>query len=328
MPNVKIIFFGTSEFGSVVLGKLVQAGYKPVLVVTTPDKPAGRNLKLISPPVKILAEQYSLPVAQPEKLGLAKFDLQNLAKPSLEPDLFVVASYGEILPREVLDIPKKGTLNVHPSLLPQYRGPSPVHTAILNGDRNTGVTIMLLDEKMDHGPILAQQEFPISNETFPLLRDKLAELGADLLMKTIPAWVAGSIKAVVQDDSKATYTKIFAKEDGKIDWNKSAEEVERQIRAFTPWPGTFTSFKVENQKSNLKILRASVLPQNLAKPSYPQIGLAKFAPGAVFLTPEGKLGIQCGEDALVIEELQLEGKKPMSSKEFLLGHKTIIDSIC
>src|SRR3989338_3685591 len=260
MPNVKIIFFGTSEFGSVVLGKLVQAGYKPFLVVTTQENPAGRNLKLISSPVKILAEQYRLPVAQPEKLGLAKFCKSNLAKPSLEPDLFVVASYGEILPKEVLDIPKKGTLNVHPSLLPKYRGPSPVHTSILNGDKSTGVTIMLLDEKMDHGPILANSKFEILNSkpTFPELRDKLAELGADLLIKTIPQWVEGKIQAIPQDDSRATYTKIFAKEDGKIDWNRPAEEIECQMRAFTPWPGTFTVFKGHN----LKILKVAVFNRN------------------------------------------------------------------
>jgi len=316
MPNVKIIFFGTSEFGSVVLGKLVQAGYKPVLVVTTPDKPAGRNLKLISSPVKILAEQYSLPVAQPEKLGLAKFCKSNLAKPSLEPDLFVVASYGEILPKEVLDIPKKGTLNVHPSLLPKYRGPSPVHTAILNGDKSTGVTIMLLDEKMDHGPILANSKLEILNSkfTFPELRDKLAELGADLLIKTIPEWVAGSIKAAAQDDSKAAYTKIFAKEDGKIDWNEPAEHIERQVRAFAPWPGTWTLW----DKKLLKVLKARVI-------TIP--GEYQHAkPGTIF-SFESQFAIITKEQALLVEEVQLEGKKPMSSKEFLLGHKAIIGAI-
>ncbi|MDP2665000.1 MAG: methionyl-tRNA formyltransferase, partial [bacterium] len=232
---MKYIFFGTSEFGVIVLEKLVQAGYKPVLVVTTPDKPAGRNLELTPPPVKVAAQKYSLEVVQPVKpveLSLFKF----------EPDLFVVASYGEILPREVLDIPKKGTLNVHPSLLPQYRGPSPVHTAILNGDKSTGVTIMLLDEKMDHGPIVANSKFEILNSklTYLELHNKLAELGAELLIKTIPEWVAGSIKAIPQDDSQATYTKIFKKEDGKINWNEPAEHIERQIRALAPWPGTWT----------------------------------------------------------------------------------------
>ena len=327
---MNIVFFGTSEFGATVLEKLVQANTKPVLVVTTPDKPAGRSLKLTPSPVKVAAQKYSLEVAQPVKLGRAKFE-SNLAGPSLIPDLFVVASYGAILPKEVLDVPKKGTLNVHPSLLPTYRGPSPVHTAILNGDKETGVTIMLLDEKMDHGPILAQQEFSIFNfqfskPTFPELRDKLAELGAELLIKTIPQWVEGKIQAIPQDDSRATYTKIFAKEDGKIDWNRPAEEIECQMRAFTPWPGTFTVFKGHN----LKILKVAVfnrnLVQNLVGPSFPKLGPTKFTPGTVFLTEDKKLAIQCGEGALVIEELQLEGKKPMSSKEFLLGHKDIIGS--
>src|SRR3989338_3376445 len=185
----KVVFFGTSEFGVVVLEKLVQAGYRPALVVTTQDKPAGRGLKLTPPPVKVAALELGIPLVQPG--SLSDFRLSVPA-----PDLFVVASYGNILPKDILAIPPKGTLNVHPSLLPKYRGPSPVHTAILNGDHNTGVTIMLLDEKMDHGPVLAQQECPIAQETFPVLRDKLAELGAQLLIETIPGWVEGKIRAI------------------------------------------------------------------------------------------------------------------------------------
>lgn len=306
---MKIIFFGTSEFGVTVLEKLIQAGIKPVLVVTTPDKPAGRSLKLTSSPVSILAEQLKLSLAKFDKPKLTKLSFEQL---SFQPDLFVVASYGEILPKEVLDIPKHGVLNVHPSLLPKYRGPSPVHTAILNGDKNTGVTIMLLDEKMDHGPILDQREFPMNNDQFPILRDKLAELGAELLIETIPEWIEGKVKPVPQDDSKATYTKIFTKEDGKIDWNKPAQEIEQQVRAFDPWPGTFTIF----EGKTLKILKALVLSGELSP--------TKFSAGTAFLTDDKKLGIQCGEDALLIEEVQLEGKKPTSSKDFLLGHKDII----
>jgi len=191
----------------------------------------------------------------------------------------------------------------------------------------------LMDEKVDHGPVIADTKYQILNTkyTYGELHNKLAQIGAELLIKTIPDWIAGRIKPVPQDENKATYTKIFKKEDGRIDWNKEAEYIERQVRALNPWPGTFTAFK----NRSLKILKALVFPENLAKPSYPQLGLAKLSPklspkfssGTVFLTAERKLGIQCGKDALVVEELQMEGGKPMSSKEFLLGHKNFIGTI-
>lgn len=247
-----------------------------------------------------------------EKLEGAGFHI--VGPESSEVDLIVVGFYGKIIPKKILEIPKYGALNIHPSLLPKYRGPSPVQGTILNGETKTGVTIICMDEKVDHGPIIATENFEIGDKRFttPELTKKLWELGGDLLVKTIPHWVEGSIKPIPQDHSQATYTKRFSKVDGKIDWGKSAKDIERQIRAFDPWPGTFTLFK----DKTLKILKASVLSQKLREP--------KFSLGTVFLTDDKKLAIQCGEDALLIEEVQLEGKKSMSAREFLLGHKDII----
>jgi methionyl-tRNA formyltransferase len=312
---MKIIFFGTSEFGAIILKKLVQAGLLPVLVVTTPDKPAGRKQMLTPPPVKVLAKAQGPEVFQPEKFNqdAIRFIQEK------NPDLFVVAAYGKILPKTVLSIPQKGSLNVHPSLLPKYRGPSPVQAALLNGDKETGVSVIVLDEAMDHGPIIASSNFKIQNPklTYPNLHNELAKIGADLLIKTIPDWIAGKIKPVPQDDSKATYTRILQKEDGRIDWSKEAMYIERQVRALYPWPGTFTTCETDGKQKMIKILKASVLPQE--RP----IG----KPGQAFPPPLPGIAIQTGKDALVIEELQLEGAKPMSSKEFLLGHKNFLGTI-
>lgn len=311
---MKIVFFGTSEFGTIILEKLVQAGLSPILVVTTPDKPAGRKQELTPPPVKVVANKLGIPVFQPLTLKENAY-VQTIRQAGAY--LFVVAAYGKILPEEILDIPRHGTLNVHPSLLPKYRGSSPIHAALLHGDEETGVSIIELDEKMDHGPIVASSNFKIQNPkiTYPELHNALAELGAELLVKTIPQWIAGNIKGVPQDDSQATFTAILKKEDGRIDWNKEARYIERQVRALYPWPGTFALFAGKN----LKILKVSVLPGIPPKP-----GLGKVTPGTVFLTADKKLVIQCGEDALVVEELQLEGGKPMSAREFLLGHKDFL----
>lgn len=308
---MKIVFFGTPEIGAAVLEALVKASIRPVFVVTMPDKPADRGLELAPPSVKLAAQRFGIPVLQPQNLQTIPAEIVEV-----KPDLFVVAAYGKFLPLKLLQLPLRGTLNMHPSLLPRYRGPSPIQTAILEGDEKTGVTIILLDEDMDHGPIVAQQVYAgdLTSITTPVLKRELGLLAGEMLVRVIPQWVAGSLQAVPQDHSKATRTRMFTKEDGKIDWGKSAQYIERQIRAFTPWPGTFALFAGKN----LKILKASVLSAKLSE--------AKFSPGAVFLTADKKLAIQCGEDALVVEELQLEGKKPMSSKEFLLGHKDIIGS--
>ena len=241
---MKTIFIGVPEFGAIVLEKLIKSGHKPFLVITAPDKPVGRKQTLTPPPVKVLAENYHISVVQPEKIGNCKSEIKNL-----KPDLIIVAAYGQLILKEILDIPTYGCLNVHPSLLPKYRGASPIQSAILNGDEKTGVTIMRLSEKLDSGPILANNEWQITNRiTYKELHDKLAELGAELLIKTIQKLLAGKINPQPQDDSKTTYTKILTKEDGKIDWQKSAVEIERQIRALNPEPDSYCQWQMANNK--------------------------------------------------------------------------------
>ena len=323
----KIIFIGTPEFGAVVLEGLIKANYKPVLVVTAPDKPVGRKQILTPPPVKLLAEKYGIPILQPETILNLKSEILNL-----KPDLIMVAAYGEILPKEILEIPKHGCLNIHPSLLPKYRGATPVQSAILNGDRETGVTIMLMDEGIDTGPILSQKKTVIGpTETAKQLHDRLARMGAELLIDTIPDWIRNQIKLQSQDEKMATYTKVLKKEDGKIDWKKSAEEIERQIRAFDPWPGSYTFWErriirikklkqkvKEKKRINLKILKTRVLAAVNSK-NYPI--------GKTLVVPQNELCVQCGKGFLVIEILQPEGKKSMSSEDFLRGHHDFIGTI-
>ena len=232
----------------------------------------------------------------------------------LNPDVIIIAAYGLILPKEILDIPQCGVLNVHASLLPKYRGASPIQAAILNGDKETGVTIMLVNERMDEGDILTQKTITINNnDNFEALYNKLSELGANLLLKTLPGYLSGQIKPKPQEDSEATYCQLITKDMGKIDWHKSALEIDRQIRAFTPWPGTYTTW----QGKNLKILSASADGST-------KLTMTASA-GEVFKVNEG-FAIACGQGALEIIKLQLEGKKPMTAKEFLNGYPTIIGS--
>lgn len=309
--NIKIIFIGTPEFGAIILEEMIRNKYKPVLVVTAPDKPVGRKQIITPPPVKIMAQRYGISVSQPEKLSIIINQLSLL-----KPDLIVVAAFSQILSKKILDIPKYGCINVHPSLLPKYRGPSPIQYAILNGDKETGTTIILMDEKMDSGPILTQRKTEIKiKETALEFHGRLAHLGSELLIETLPQWIEGKIKIKPQDEARASYTKILKKEDGKIDWQKSAEEIERQIRAFAPWPSTFTSYKGKK----LKILKVSVLEKAETASS----ALA----GKTFLSSENKTAVHCGKGDLVIEELQLEGKRKMTSEEFLRGHQDFIKTI-
>ena len=283
--KIRIIFIGTPEFGAIILEELVKNNYQPFLVITSPDKPVGRKQILTPPPVKLVAQKYKIPIEQPERIKNYESEIRNL-----KPDLVICAAYGQIISEEILKIPRHGCLNVHPSLLPKYRGPSPIQTTILNGDEKTGVTIMLMDEEIDHGPILAKRELEITNPkskiTYRELHDKLAEIGAKLLIETIPDWISGKIKPKTQDEKKTTYTKIIKKEDGKIDWKKPAQEIERQIRAFNPWPGAFTFIQKKGKKIRIKICQAELSKDN----------------------------------KLIIKKLQPEGKKPMSFEEFKKGY--------
>lgn len=274
---MNIIFIGTPQFGSIILEKLAVSSYSPVAVITAPDKPAGRKQIITSAPVKITAQNYKISVIQPEKIGNYKLEIKNY-----NPDLIVVAAYGQILPKEILGMPKYGCLNVHASLLPKYRGPSPIQYAILNGEKETGVTIMLMDEGIDTGPILAQRKTAIGpNETAKQLHDRLAILGAELLIDTIPDWIEGRIKISPQKENEATYTKIISREDGEIDLRRPAEELDRKIRAFSPWPGSYTIYK----RRRIKILKTRL-----------------------------------ENNKLIIEKVQLAGGKPTELDDFKRGH--------
>lgn len=308
---MKTIFLGTPNFGAIILEGLIKSGNKPFLVITEADKPVGRKQIMTPPPVKVLAEKYDIPVAQPDKISNWKSEIENL-----KPDLGIIAAYGQILPKGILDIPQYGFINVHPSLLPKYRGPSPIQAAILNGDENTGVTIMRISEKMDSGPILSQKEMEINQgETFLSLHAKLAKVGSELLLNILPKLSKGQAYFENQEENKATYTKILKREDGKIDWQLPAKNIERQIRAFDPWPGVYTMWN--NLKIKIKKARLFHNPDG-----------AKYPVGKVLVVPDNEIGIQCGDgDFLAIETLQLEGKKEVKAEDFLRGHDDFIGAI-
>ncbi len=309
---MKIVFMGTPEFAAPVLEGLIDGGFSIAAVYTKPDKAKGRGQELSISVIKKLALAHNLPVHQPVTLR-APEEVRKLAE--LGPDVAVVGAYGLILPPEVLAVPAHGCLNIHPSLLPKYRGPSPVSTAIMNGDAMTGVTIMLLDEGMDTGPVLAQNKEPIlPDDTTGSLTERLALAGAHLLLETMPKWVRGEITPVPQDPSQATYSKTLRKEDGEIDWRRDAESIGRQVRALLPWPGTFTHWNGKR----LKILRASAFPAS-----------GSGEPGKVAVRSDGALGlpaVTCGKGVLVLHSIQLEGKKEMSGGEFIRGQRDFAGS--
>jgi methionyl-tRNA formyltransferase len=299
----RIIFFGTPNFAIPTLRHLLQGPDEVIAVVTQPDREKGRGRKVIPSPVKELCLQHGLTLLQPEKVREEAF--QEKMK-SLQPELFVVVAYGQILPKSLLKIPKHGAVNVHASLLPKYRGAAPIPWAILKGERLTGVTTMMMDEGMDTGDILLQTEIPISEEeTGETLHDRLTLLGAQLLLETVKGIKAGNIHPIPQDHSKATYAPPLKKEDGRIDWSKEAKEIDRQVRAFNPWPGAFTEWSGQL----LKIYRGEVRGKK-------SIGKA----GVVALVGLDFIEVETGKDFFLIKEVQLEGKRRMNMREFLAGH--------
>jgi len=293
---------GSSSFSLPAL-RVLAGEYEVAAVVTRPDRPAGRFRHLRPSPVKALALERGLPLWQPETLRTpeARERLQ-----ALSPQVIVVAAYGEILRPEVLDLPPYGCLNLHPSLLPRWRGPSPVAAAILAGDRETGVTVIRMDAGMDSGPILAQEALPLSGqERQGELSVRLAEMAADLLRRTLPAWLAGEIVPRPQEEERATYCRPLRKEDGQVDWTRPAVYIERMVRAYDPWPGTYTFLRGRR----LYIWRATALPETLPGP-----------PGTIHLDGR-RLLVATGEGCLSLEEVQGEGKRRLPIEEFLLGQR-------
>lgn len=314
---------GTPEFGAIILKGLIKDGYSPVLIIAAPDKPVDRKKIMTSPPVKVIAEKYNISVFQPEKIIDAKCRIQNI-----KPDLIIIAAFGQILPKEILEIPEYGCLNVHPSLLPKYRGSSPIQAVILNGDKKAGVTIILMDEKTDHGPILSQKIVEIEEkETAQILHNRLADAGVRLLLKTIPRWIKKTIKPKVQNDKNATFAKVLTRECGKINWKKPAETLEKEVRAYFPWPGSYTFWEKTGKLTKIKILKTRV---------FKSADRIRYPVGKVLIVPQNEIGIQCGKgfskkeeggDFLVIEKLQMEGKKETASEDFLRGHSDFIGAI-
>ena len=297
IKNKKIVFFGTPEFAVPTLKALHHEGFNVVLVETQPDKPVGRKQILTPSVVKVEALKLGLSVI--ENLNDLKLKIKEL-----KPDVGVVVAYGKIIPQGILDLFPSGCLNIHPSLLPKYRGASPIQTAILNGDTETGVSIIKLDNQMDHGKHVSQITYHVSaDDTYESLSEKLAHKGTQLLVKNLPDYLNHKIKLKPQDDTQATFTKIINREDGKIDWQKPAVEIERQIRAYSPWPGCFTEFL----NKRLKVISAEVTFGTLTS----KIGQ--------FLAKDGDLLVKCGKDALSIKKLQIEGKNEFSAKEFING---------
>jgi methionyl-tRNA formyltransferase len=304
MAALRIIFMGTAELSCASLEKLAR-DFSVAAVVTQPDKPKGRELKPQPSPVKILAEKLKFPVMQPAKARDEKF-IGELRE--LRPDLIVVVAYGQILPQSMLDLPIFGCLNVHTSLLPKYRGAAPVQSAILNGETETGVTIMKMDAGLDTGAIVAQTRTPILPEdNSQTLHDRLAQLGAELLVKTIPDFVAGRIHPQPQPAEDVTYAAKIKKEDGHIDWNQPAQKILDRLRAFTPWPGAFTFLKAEQKPQLLKIWKVEIVERS---------GNA----GEILSADKNGVMVACGQNALRILELQREGGRRMNAAEFLAGH--------
>ncbi len=303
MPYMEtpILFMGTPDFGVPTLRALADR-FHVVGVITQPDRPAGRGRKPKPPAVKSEAKTLGIPCCQPRSLHeSAALDQLNL----WNPDLIVVAAYGEILPPNVLDFPPYGCLNVHASLLPRWRGAAPINAAILHGDQETGVTIMKMDEGLDSGPILAQEAIPIKeDDTAGSLFEKLSQLGAQLLVETIPPYVEGEISPQPQDDSKATYAPMLQREDGELFFNRPADFLARQVRAYYPWPGTFTSWKG----------RRLIVHQAHAKPvTSPGMG--------VLCRDEDKPAVGTSQGILVLDEVQPAGKRKMPGEDFLHGAK-------
>lgn len=296
---------GTAELACASLEVLAQDDqFQVSAVVTQPDKPRGRELKLAPSPVKMLAQKLKLPMLQPLKAREGKF-LDELRE--LKPDLIVVVAYGQILPAAILDLPPHGCLNVHTSLLPKYRGAAPIQWAIANGEAETGVTIMKMDAGLDTGPILSVRRTPIlPADDSQILHDRLAQLGAALLGETIPAYIAGELLPQPQPAEGGTYAAKIKKEDGKIDWNMPAAQIWNRLRAFTPWPGAFTFFQTEPKPQLLKIWRAEVIERT-------------GRPGVVLSADKTGIVAGCGENALRILELQREGGRRLTAAQFLAG---------
>ena len=299
--DLRTVFMGTPEFALQTLQGLIDAGCNLVGVFTQPDRPKGRGKQLAEPPVKALALKYGIPVYQPLKLRQPE---AVAALAALAPELIVVVAYGQILPKSVLDIPRHGCINVHASLLPKYRGAAPINQAIIDGERETGITTMYMDVGLDTGDMLVKRTLTIgADETAGQLHDRLATLGRATMEETLRQLCAGTLQREVQDDAKSTYAPMMKKEDGRIDWTLPATAVHNKVRGFDPWPGAYTT------------LNGELLKLAVTSPTAEEGG----APGSIVNADKDGVRIACGSGTLLVRELQLAGRKRLAAGDFLRG---------
>jgi methionyl-tRNA formyltransferase len=302
MTGLRIVFMGTPEFACPTLRTLIEHGEQVVAVVTQPDRPKGRGQQTLPPPVKLLAQEHGIPVLQPVKVrhpdAIEEIRL-------LSPDLIVVVAFGQILPKALLEIPARGCINVHASLLPRYRGAAPLNWCIINGETETGVTTMMMDVGLDTGDMLLKSATPIDpDEDTSSLHDRLSRIGAELLAETLDQLSEGRLVPEKQDDALTCYAPMLKKEDGLIDWGKDAPGIKNLVRGMTPWPGAY-----------------SYLDDKLLKVYRVQSASGQGTPGEVLAVGRDGIEVACGEGSVVIHELQLEGKKRLPAAEFLAGCK-------
>ncbi|WP_303289940.1 methionyl-tRNA formyltransferase [Marinobacter sp. SS5-14b] len=304
---MRIVFAGTPDFAATALKALLAAGHNVVGVYSQPDRPAGRGRKLMPSPVKQVALDAGLPVFQPDSL---KPDDAQQELAALNPDVMIVAAYGLILPKAVLDIPTHGCLNIHASLLPRWRGAAPIQRAIAAGDRETGITIMQMDVGLDTGDMLLKTSTPIRpDDTGGRLHDRLAEMGGSAIVEALTSLSKGELTGEAQNDDEANYAHKLSKEEGHIDWTRSAPEIERLIRAFNPWPGTFTDLGDQR----IRIHQAEALAQNRDK-----------APGTVLRREREGIDIACGTGSLRVTSVQLPGTRALSVNDLINGGKPVL----
>ncbi|MBG9775033.1 methionyl-tRNA formyltransferase [Brevibacillus laterosporus] len=304
MKDTRILFMGTPDFSTQSLQALITNGYQVVGVVTQPDRPVGRKRVLTPPPVKELALRYGLPVYQPEKIRESEA-VQSVLD-ATRPDLIVTAAYGQILPTSLLEAPKHGCINIHASLLPKYRGGAPIHASIINGEKETGVTIMYMVQALDAGDMISKVIVPIEErDTAASMFEKLATAGADLLIDTLPKLLNGEITPEPQNHEEATFAPNIKRDNERLDWNKSAQEIYNQVRGMNSWPVAFTTF----EEKVWKIWWAEVV----------ELAGQLATPGTIIDRTEDGLIIACGAGSIILKEIQPEGKKRMSVYDFLRG---------
>ena len=302
IKKYNIIFIGTPDFSVPTLEALIaDERFNIAAVITAPDALVGRKQILTPPPVKVMAQKFNLPVLQPRNIKAMATGIKKIA-----PDAIIVIAYGQIIPPDILAIPKYGCLNLHASLLPKHRGASPIQSAIAAGDKTSGVTLMKMDSGLDTGPIIAQTKLNIAtDETGESLHDKLARLSAKTLLQYLPGYLTGKLTPQPQAENQATYAPKLTRQSGRIDWRKPAEEIERLVRAYYPWPGTWTKWQE-------KILKIIEVDKNILK-------INKDKVGQIFLH-NGRPAIQCGHSSLIINRLQLAGKQVVTGQEFISGY--------